>query len=116
MNYTKKHFTAVLALAIALITSAHISAMETEQQYAKSQDIITEQSKNRDELVIRVNNLEKAMGTAQAMIQELKDSFDQKISRLKQSISSTQEIISNTDEKLNMLASQVDRMSLSGSQ
>ena len=82
--------------------------MEVEQQ--------TEQNKTIDKLANRVNNLEKAMGQAQAIIQELKDSFEQKISRLKQSIGSTQEIISNTDEKLNALASQVDRMSISGSQ
>src|ERR1044071_603124 len=106
------HYVLKLSLLV-LLMPIHISAMEIEQQYAKSQSI---ENKNINELTHRVNDLEKALGNAQAMIQELKDSFEQKINRLKQSIGSTQETISNTDEKLNLLASQVDRMSLSGSQ
>ena len=106
------HYAAKLSLLV-LLMSINISAMEIEQQYAKSQSI---ENKTINELTNRINNLEKAVGTAQAMIQDLKDSFEQKVNRLKQSIGSTQETISNTDEKLNLLASQVDRMSLSGSQ
>lgn len=106
------HYTATLSLFV-LLMSINISAMEIDQPYVKPQSIET---KAINELTNRVNNLEKALGNAQAMIQELKDSLEQKVNRLKQSIGSTQEIISNTGEKLNMLASQVDRMSLSGSQ
>ena len=107
------HYTTKLSLFVLLI-SINMAAMDIKEQTEQSH--ITEQNKTIHELANRVNNLEKAMGSAQATIQELKDSFDQKINRLKQSIGSTQEIINNTDEKLNALADQVDRMSLSDSQ